>query len=73
MLHALRRLLRWLHDPRHAELSDYMLASEARLLMDEIAPELRAAGVRGYEANGTGVDYWPQFVEMARHSVVALA
>lgn len=73
LLHALRRLIRWLEDERHQRLSDYMLASESRILMDEIAPELRAAGVRAYAADGRGAEYWPQFVEIVQDAVGAIA
>lgn len=72
LLHALRRLIRWLKDERHQRLSEYMLASEARVLMDEIAPELRAAGVRAYAADGRGAEYWPQFVEIVQDAVRAI-
>jgi hypothetical protein len=42
---AYRRLLRWLADPANQNLSEYMLASEARSLVEEISPDLRFAGV----------------------------
>ncbi|HKF83408.1 MAG TPA: hypothetical protein VKB23_10665 [Solirubrobacterales bacterium] len=42
---AYRRVLRWLADPANQNLSDYMLASEARTLVEEISPDLRFAGV----------------------------
>jgi hypothetical protein len=37
---GLRRLLRWLGDPANQDLSDYMLMSNARTLLDEIDPDL---------------------------------
>lgn len=40
----LRRILRWLVDPAHQDLSDYMLMSEARTLIETIEPDLRFAG-----------------------------
>lgn len=43
---AYRKILRWLADPTHEELSDYMLSSEARTLAEEVRPDLQFAGVR---------------------------
>ena len=37
---GLRRLLRWLVDPGNHDLSDYMLMSSARTLVEEIEPDL---------------------------------
>ena len=45
LLRATLRLLRWLRDSRHDELSDYMLASEARLLLETLEGDLRYAGI----------------------------
>jgi hypothetical protein len=42
---AYRRVLRWLTDPANQNLSDYMLASELRTLVEEISPDLRFAGI----------------------------
>lgn len=42
---AYRRLLRWLADPANQSLSEYMLASEVRSLVEEITPDLLFAGV----------------------------
>lgn len=42
---AYRKILRWLADPAHGELSDYMLASEARTLAEEVRPDLQFAGI----------------------------
>jgi hypothetical protein len=72
LFHALRRLVRWLEDGDHDALSDYMLASEARTLAEEIAPELRYAGVR---VNGTvrsGAEYWQDFFELASAALDAV-
>lgn len=62
LLLALRELDRWLHDPRLAELSDYMRASEARALMERLEPTLTAAGVL-VSRDGAGADYWSTFEE----------
>jgi hypothetical protein len=42
---AYRKVLRWLADPAHEDLSDYMLSSEARTLAEEVTPDLQFAGV----------------------------
>lgn len=42
---AFRKVLRWLADPAHEGLSDYMLTSEARTLAEEVNPDLQFAGV----------------------------
>lgn len=42
---AYRKVLRWLADPTHENLTDYMLSSEARTLAEEVNPELQFAGV----------------------------
>jgi hypothetical protein len=60
LLLALRELDRWLDDPRLADLSDYMRASEARALMERLEPSLTAAGVL-VSRDGAGADYWLTF------------
>lgn len=40
-----RKILRWLADPCHEGLSDYMLSSEARTLAEELSPDLNFAGI----------------------------
>lgn len=40
-----RKVLRWLADPTHEDLSDYMLSSEARTLAEEVTPDLQFAGI----------------------------
>lgn len=42
---AHRKVLRWLADPAHEDLSDYMLSSEARTLGEEVRPDLQFAGI----------------------------
>jgi uncharacterized protein YegP (UPF0339 family) len=46
LLAVLRRVLRWLRNPGLEELSDYMLASETRSLLEDIEPDLTYAGIR---------------------------
>jgi hypothetical protein len=42
---AYRKILRWLADPAHEGLSEYMLSSEARTLAEEVRPDLLFAGI----------------------------
>jgi len=72
LLHALRRLVRWLSDERLDELSDYMLASTARTLADNIAPELSNAGVRTQAHSKPGAAYWNTFEELTVAALDAL-
>jgi hypothetical protein len=60
---AYRRLLRWVVAHETAELSPYMLASEARTLAEELSDDLRFAGVP-FDASGPpGEDYWDVIAE----------
>jgi len=72
LLAALRRLSRWLDDPVHDSKSEYMLASDARVLAEQIAPDLRYAGVRVARPAGTGTDYWRDFVALVDAALGAL-
>jgi hypothetical protein len=72
LFRSLRMLVRWLDDEQHDKFSDYMLASEARTLADEIVPELRYAGVRVPIDGRHGAEYWQEFVELADAAVGAL-
>lgn len=73
LLRAAVRLIRWLNDPRQDDLSEYMRASQARVLMTELEPDLAYAGVRVRQAGGVGAEYWPSFVAAARELVATLA
>jgi hypothetical protein len=73
LFHPLRRIMRWLADPAHDALSDYMRASEARLLIDEIAPELRYAGVALSTGHAPGAEYWQIFIEAVHATLRALS
>ena len=42
---AYRKVLRWLADPAHEGLCDYMLSSEARTLAEDVRPDLQFAGI----------------------------
>jgi len=60
---AYRRVLRWAVGVERAQLSPYMLASEARVLAEEIAPDLRFAG-EPFDAGGPpGEEYWDAIAE----------
>ncbi len=72
LLHALRRLLRWLEDEQLKDPSAYMQASEARRLATEIIPELRYAGVSVPPSSRKGADYWLDFVELVQAALAAL-
>jgi hypothetical protein len=72
-LGALRQLSRWLHDPTLDQLTPYMLASNARTLMDELEPVLAIAGVPPSGVpEREGADYWPAFVEHAERALATL-
>lgn len=62
---AYRKILRWLADPAHEELSDYMLSSEARTLAEEVGPDLEFAGVR-IDAPREDSSYLESFLEQLR-------
>ncbi|HEV2791284.1 MAG TPA: hypothetical protein VGV69_08320, partial [Solirubrobacterales bacterium] len=64
MFSALRLLLRWLQDPAKEELTEYMLASEARLLLESVAPDLYFAGMRVDVAGSPGAAYWEHFANV---------
>ncbi|MHB8492273.1 MAG: hypothetical protein ACYDA6_08705 [Solirubrobacteraceae bacterium] len=73
LLYAMRLLTRWLEDEHHHGLSEYMLASEARVLAEQLGPELWFAGVPFSTAGRAGADYWQDFVGQAKGAVDALA
>jgi hypothetical protein len=62
---AYRKALRWLADPAHEELSDYMLSSEARTLAEEVGPDLQFAGVR-IDAPRDDSSYLASFLKQLR-------
>ncbi len=72
LFHALRVLVRWLEDDGHDTLSEYMLASEAPCVADQIVPELRYAGVRVPLDGHPGAEYWQDFVELTSAAVATL-
>jgi len=61
LFHALRVLLRWLRDPDNEGLSDYMRASQARTLVEEMSDDLLFAGVPVDPLGSIGDEFWPRF------------
>jgi len=72
LLLALRQLARWIENPELDELSGYLLASEARTLMDSLEPELRSAGIFFNGSRPPGEDYWNYFGESVEQALSTL-
>lgn len=73
LLGAFRQLSRWLQDPALDQLTPYMLASNARTLMEQLEPELGLAGVPPPGApNQEGEHYWEAFVGRVERSLATL-
>lgn len=70
---ALTAIARWLRQPGLDDLSPYMLASQARTLMNEVDADLRYIGVPTDLYTAHGADYWDQFTEAVRFAVRHLA
>jgi hypothetical protein len=66
LFRALRVLLRWLRDPETEGLSEYMRASEARVLLEEISDDLLFAGIPVDPLGFTGDRFWPHFESWVR-------
>ncbi|HWN72686.1 MAG TPA: hypothetical protein VNN15_02635 [Solirubrobacterales bacterium] len=64
LFRAFRLLLRWLRDPRNEELSDYMRASEARVVLERVFDDLNFAGVPVSTAGPSGEEYWSHFTSV---------
>jgi hypothetical protein len=71
-LGPLRLVLRWLYDDRTESLSKYMRASEARVLLDRIEPDLRFAGFAVEARTAAGADFWDEFVRTINGVVASL-
>jgi hypothetical protein len=71
-LGPLRLALRWLYDEHTETLSDYMLASEARVLVGALEPDLRFAGSPVGGRSTTGVEYWDEFVRTIESVLASL-
>lgn len=66
LFRALRVLLRWLRDPDNESLSEYMRASQARALVEEVSEDLSFAGVPVDPLGPAGDQYWPHFESWVR-------
>jgi hypothetical protein len=64
-----RKVLRWLADPAHETLSDYMLSSETRTLADEVAADLRFAGIRNNSPRDSSSSHFESFVRALLGSI----
>jgi hypothetical protein len=71
LLGVARQLSRWLHDPALDELTPYMLASNARTLIERLEPDLAPAGVPPAPAL-QGEGYWDTFVDTVERSLATL-
>lgn len=60
------RILRWLEQPGLDDLSEYLRASQARTLLDEIATDLGHVGLPVGPYLALGLDFWEQFTEIVR-------
>ena len=63
---ALTRIVRWLQEPGLDDLSEYLRASQARTLVDELATDLSYAGVPVGPYMALGLDFWEAFTEIVR-------
>jgi hypothetical protein len=73
LFRALRMLLRWLRNPDTEHLSEYMRASDARRLVEEMSKDLRFAGVSADPLGAIGDQYWPRFEAWVRELGESLA
>lgn len=72
ILGPLRLILRWLRDPRTGGLSEYMRASEARQLREQLSADLGFAGIASAKGSATGAALWEEFVQSVRDLVGVL-
>jgi len=66
---ALVRIIRWLQQPVIDDLADYLLASQARTLVEELSSDLQRAGVPVGLYPALGPDFWDEFTEICRTTV----
>jgi uncharacterized protein YegP (UPF0339 family) len=71
LLSILRRALRWLERPDLEDLSDYLRASQARDLLEEVRPRLDHAGIIHPAWHG-GEAAWDDLVETVEYTLLAL-
>lgn len=72
LFRAYRVLLRWLRDPHNEQLSDYMRASEARVVLEQVIDDLYFAGVSVSTAGPDGEQYWSHFTSVVRQLLLGL-
>ena len=63
---ALTRIVRWLQQPGLDDRTEYLRASQARTLVDELATDLGYARVPVEPYKALGLDFWDEFTEIAR-------
>jgi hypothetical protein len=66
LFHALRVLLRWLRDDETANRSEYMRASAARALLEDVSKDLLHAGIPVDPLGAAGDELWPRFETWVR-------
>jgi DNA-binding transcriptional ArsR family regulator len=66
---ALTQILRWLRQPELDELSPYLLASQARTLLDDIAQDLSYAGIPAGLHSAHGADAFEQLISITRTAI----
>lgn len=71
LLGGLRQLFRWLQDPALDDLTPYMLASNARTLMEQLEPNLASLPSFGMQMP-QGEEYWRAFTERIEQALTAL-
>ncbi len=71
LLSALRRILRWSEQPELASLSDYLLGSRTRDLLEAIRPELALAGIP-VSISGTSEDAWRDLTDIVERTLAAM-
>lgn len=71
LLTALRRIVRWLSRSDLEDLSDYLRASQARDLLEDVRPLLNHAGVITLAARG-GEESWNDLIDAIDYAVLAL-
>jgi hypothetical protein len=72
LFRAYRVLLRWLRARSADESSEYLLASGARRILEEVADDLRFAGLPVDLGGPAGNEYWPHFEAVLRRLIAEL-
>ena len=66
---ALTQILRWLRQPELNEPSPYLLASQARTLLDDIAQDLSYAGIPAGLHSAHGANAFEQLTSITRTAI----